>query len=246
MTLAGGDAVARSGELAAQCYLIAAETAEVPEAIKPVGSIADLHLLRSAIAHGINTARSSSMGRLFDAVSAILEIRQENTFEGECAIALENAARTFAETGSLTPYGSLHFKTVRSDDPRSEILIDQIGMFRQIAERAEAIAAFETGPLHMAHLTGAVAYAFHMAIAEMIAQVCTDLRAESGENTVVLSGGVFANRLLLQSAMTRLQEAGFDVFINSQVPANDGGICLGQAWIAGRTIARKGTSPFTC
>jgi hydrogenase maturation protein HypF len=65
----------------------------------------------------------------------------------------------------------------------------------------------------------------------MVLRVCEALRSKTGENNIALSGGVFANLLLLNDCATRLEDAGFEVYINREVPTNDSGICLGQAWL---------------
>jgi hydrogenase maturation protein HypF len=148
----------------------------------------------------------------------VLKLKTENSYEGECAIALENAAAKAQETG-VVPY-PLHFSIEYGE---FETIIDQIGILKDI------YAAVENGGG-----PEAIALGFHRAIAEMVLAVCTDIRLKSGENTVTLSGGVFSNLLLTQDCTARLQNAGFQVYLNSAVPTNDGGICLGQAWICGQ------------
>jgi len=239
--------------------------------------------LRSAIRSNINTQQSSSMGRLFDAVSAILNIRKENSYEAECAIALENEAARFAERLFLasdpinrskkpdfsvkldetssegakcdptsfegTKCDLIHFKI--DSTPEGKI-IDQVDLFHQIHAIMEQYGMRRNKPedtvdfadaadiadaddmknaAASADFTGALAYAFHQAIAGMVRTVCMEIRKESGENKIALSGGVFANLLLLQNCMEQLENEGFSVYINSEVPTNDGGICLGQAWL---------------
>jgi hydrogenase maturation protein HypF len=246
VTLCGGDLAARSARLASQCYIIAGEpgadegqavmesvndretviktenkerqaTGTAAGSTAATADSAEMDLLRSAIRHRVNTSRTSSMGRLFDAVSAVLGIRDENTFEAECAIALENAAAEFAENGRIgVESEAVHFDIATGPQ---ETVIDQVGLFNAIRSLVDRVEP------------GALAYAFHIAIAEMVRRVCLDIRDKTRENNIVLSGGVFANLLLLQECMRQLEDCGFRVHINAEVPTNDGGICLGQAWL---------------
>lgn len=169
--------------------------------------------IRTAIDQNINTIPSSSMGRLFDAVSALLRIRTFNSYEGECAIALENAAAAAVKEGK-SPL-SLAFSIKR----RGEILQADAGnIIRKLSAREYPAQEGALG--------------FHEAAARMICEICIRIREKTGEYHVALSGGVFSNRLLTGRASALLKEAGFHVFVNQQVPCNDGGISLGQAWIA--------------
>jgi len=213
VTLCGGDTAAKNAELVSNCYLIAAGEA---------ADSSETSAIRSAIANNINTQQFSSMGRLFDAVCAVLKLKTENSFEGECAVALENAAAAYEKSG-LEPY-RLKLK-INFDDTGIEI--DQIDLVKTVFSAVK----------HGAD-AGALALGFHRAITEMVLDVCGHIRKKSGENAVALSGGVFANLLLTEECARRLIEAGFEVYLNSAVPANDGGISLGQAWLC-RNIQRK-------
>ena len=79
-----------------------------------------------------------------------------------------------------------------------------------------------------------LAWQFHQDLADMTAESCERIRRDKGENAVCLSGGVFVNRVLLETCVQKLKERRFDVYWNRQVPCGDGGICLGQAWLAAR------------
>jgi hydrogenase maturation protein HypF len=207
ITLCGGDSAARNAALTADGYRFAAGERS--------GS-ARFPLVAAALAGQVNTFGCSSMGRLFDAAAAIFGIRQENSYEGECPIALENAAAEAAGK-KKKPY-PFSFELSRAAD--GCILADQTGFARQLLDAARRGADRE-----------AAALGFHRAVAAMVEQVCRIIRSESEENRVALSGGVFANRLLLQDCFDRLTEDGFQVYVNREVPSNDGGICLGQAWV---------------
>ena len=204
--LCGGDAAARNARATAACYLLSA-------GITPWDG--ESAMLGAALEQKINTARYSSMGRLFDAVSAVLGIRFENTYEGECAVALENEAAK-ADTRGVSPF-PLRFEISERDGCFE---IDQAGLLREIYRAAQSGAD-----------RGALALGFHHAAADMTVEVCRNIRRKTGENNIALSGGVFTNLLLTRDCLEKLRQEGFHVFINSAVPANDGGICLGQAYI---------------
>lgn len=207
--LCGGDSAAKNAEFTAYSYL---------NAVGKAVDNNDFKTLQAAIKNNINTFNSSSMGRLFDAVSAVLSIKTYNTYEGECAIALENCAADF-ETNGKEPY-PLHFEINYDSDIA---VVNQIDIIKDIFEASQNGVS-----------KGALALGFHKAIAKMVCEVCIHIRENSGENRVTLSGGVFANLLLTQFSVKLLENAEFEVYINSEVPTNDGGISLGQAWLCGQ------------
>jgi hydrogenase maturation protein HypF len=209
VTLCGGDAAAKNAELTADCYRYAAGRA---------CSNSEFDTVRAALAHGINSQKSSSMGRLFDAVSAVLKLKSENTYEGECAIALENAAAD-AEKNGIAPY-PLHFSILYGAKETTIDVLEMVGNIEDAAGNGISCSALALG--------------FHLAIVQAVCAVCADIRLKSGENAVALSGGVFSNLLLTQRCTEELQNAGFQVYLNEAVPANDGGISLGQAWLCGQ------------
>jgi [NiFe] hydrogenase maturation protein HypF len=214
VTLCGGDRASKDAGLTALCYLQAAgiETQDSRNVY-----------VKAVLENKINTFQCSSMGRLFDAVSAVLGIRSSNTYEGECAIALENAAAA-AQSAGISPY-PLDFEIRETG---SGYMIDQIKMIKEIYTAVESRAE-----------PGALALGFHFAVARMLADICRRIRSVSGENKAALSGGVFANLFLLQECRKLLGDGGFEVFLNSKVPCNDGGICLGQAWLCAQTAAKE-------
>ena len=131
------------------------------------------------IKNGINSVRSTSAGRLFDGMSALLGLCRESTFEGEAAMRLQYAAES------------------DQSDP-----INRLAM------------------------------AFHVGLAEFIAATCESARRSTGISTAALSGGVFQNALLLRLTADRLKSKHFRVLTHGLVPANDGGLALGQALCA--------------
>jgi len=206
VTLCGGDRASKDADLTALCYLQAAGV-EVQNDRSPV--------VRAALVNNINTFQSASMGRLFDAVSAILNIRMFNSYEGECAIALENAAAA-APISQTAPY-PLELELGMMD---SELVLNQVKLIQDIDLAAKSGVS-----------AGSLALGFHLAVARAVLTVCKQIRAQSGENKTAMSGGVFSNLLLTQECVKLLKEADFEVFLNHDVPCNDSGICLGQAWL---------------
>lgn len=213
VSLCGGDRAPRDASLTALCYRLACGEESADERAVWIGA---------ALRAGVNTCESSSMGRLFDAVSAVLGIRTQNTYEGECAIALENAAAA-AQAAGEAPYPL----TLTVEDTPDGLLLDQIGLMRDVIRAARGNAS-----------PAAVALGFHLALARAVLAVCVTLRVRSGERAVTLSGGVFGNLLLMEQCVCLLKADGFEVYINRETPCNDGGICLGQAWLCAQRAAQ--------
>nr|MCR5201658.1 Sua5/YciO/YrdC/YwlC family protein [Lachnospiraceae bacterium] len=158
-------------------------------------------LISKAIDNNINTVLSSSAGRLFDAVSALLNICHYNSYEGEAAIELEAMAHK-----SKNPFNL-------------ELKYDKI--FRNILEAVEQKVP-----------TCDIALGFINSLGDFIIAKCDEIRQETGCVNVALSGGVFQNRTLLSYVITGLEERNFRVYTNEKVPINDGGISLGQVYLA--------------
>jgi len=212
--LCGGDEAARNADLTAFCYLNAAGI-RMPHN--------DGDTLRAVLADGSRTWQTSSMGRLFDAVSSVLGICHVNSYEGECAVLLENAAAE-AEAAGIEPY-ELHF-AIHPD--REGITADAVRLLGDIYRAAENGCDRR-----------ALALGFHKAIVQMTVTLCRRIRDTSGENRVGLSGGVFANTILTEDCIRGLEKVDFEVYINQAVPTNDGGISLGQAWICGQKMKQE-------
>ena len=203
---------------------------------------------------GINTVQSTSAGRLFDAVSAILDIRKSSTFEGEASTSLQFAAEkwldaqkkkiagseNFAESGIITDYGEL--KSISDVAQKSVVeknnsinrnikadlyYLPTLSLVKEVAERKLAGENSNQLALH-----------FHRRLAGMIVSACEKAREETGINTVALSGGVYQNKLLLDYSVTMLEERGFHVLRHHLLPPNDGGISLGQAVAAMRSLQK--------
>ncbi|MEP6912040.1 MAG: carbamoyltransferase HypF [bacterium] len=169
--------------------------------------------LRSMVATRTNCPETSSMGRLFDAVSSLLGVRALVNYEGQAAIELEAIA-------------------ARDCSRAYEFKIGQNG---NIIEAHDVIRNAVEDLLD--HIPPSVVSArFHCGVARLIAAMAVKIREERKLNRVALSGGVFQNLLLLQQTSQMLRAAGFQVFTHSRVPTNDGGISLGQAAVANARI----------
>lgn len=169
-------------------------------------------VLAQMIAKKINSPLTSSLGRLFDAVAALIDLRDSVVYEGQAAIELEQVAASYR--GKLESY------------PFS--ITDQAPALLDVTPLIRAIVSDVQQGVSLAE----IAARFHYSIAALLAAACREARARSGLHTVALSGGVFQNRLLLEQLITLLEAQEFQVLINRRVPPNDGGISLGQAAIA--------------
>jgi hydrogenase maturation protein HypF len=167
--------------------------------------------ITSMAERGVNAPLSSSAGRLFDAVAALLGVRDTINYEGQAAVELEQLARVAGMPSSyparITP--GPPFTVAGSDLVRAA---------------AEDLLAGQPPDVISAR--------FHHGVADLIVAGCDLLRESSGLGTVALSGGVFQNLLLLGTVTGLLEAAGFRVLTHSRVPPNDGGISLGQAVVA--------------
>jgi hydrogenase maturation protein HypF len=208
--LPGGDASIRHPWRMALAVLHAAGC-EWSARLAPVQAAgeAERRLLGQQLDRNLNCVATSSMGRLFDAVAALAGVKQSITYEAEAAMNLEALA------GEAAGEDAMYAFTIRAGSPAR---IGWQGVVREIA--ADAIAGVSAA---------AIAARFHRGVAEMVAEACTRLRSEAAGNVVGLTGGVFQNALLLRLAIDELHHAGFEVLCHERVPANDGGLALGQA-----------------
>jgi hydrogenase maturation protein HypF len=152
---------------------------------------------------------SSGIGRLFDGISALMGVCDQNTFEGEAAIALE----AVAATGVVEDYPvDIKFREVMEVDFSPAIL----GIIRDMRDVRDR---------------GVISAKFHNTVITAIWRVVEKLSSLHGITDIVLCGGVFQNLYLLERTVGRLRSAGMSVFIHDTVPTNDAGISLGQAYI---------------
>jgi hydrogenase maturation protein HypF len=213
--LPGGDAATRHPYRIALAWLHHLGIAWHPN-LPCVGAATDseLEFLATQLQNRVNTPPTSSMGRLFDAVASLLGLCHHVTYEAEAACLLESAAHAGTSFGCGDARSGYPFE-LRPDgvDPRpvlEAILIDQ--------QRGATIPE--------------MAARFHHGVASMVDEACQMLREAHGVRRVALTGGVWQNLLLLRLSVQRLEQAGFEVLLHHKVPANDGGLALGQAAVA--------------
>ncbi len=201
----GADAAVRSPWRMALAYLDAAYEGAIPPGLGVVQRNRDRwDAVLSVSRSGLNAPPTSSAGRLFDAVSSLLGIRDEVTYEGQAAIELEYAADP-TESGSYpVPF-----------------VDGQLQISALVRALAEDLLSGVPVPV--------LAARFHNSLADAVLTVCQRLGAVHDLSTVALSGGVFQNALLVTRCLNRLEPAGFTVLTHRQVPPNDGGISLGQS-----------------
>ena len=166
----------------------------------------------------INAVMSTSAGRLFDAVSAILGIRRQSSFEGEASTALQFAAEAYEQKQT--------FELSEKQNIRQGVIVDSEGC---CILNTEALVQYIVEAKLQGADSGTLAYLFHQTLAELIVAACIEARESSGRKKVALSGGVFQNRLLLRLTEERLTQEGFEVLRHHMIPPNDGGIAIGQA-----------------
>ncbi len=214
--LPGGDAAVRQPWRMALSYLRDAFGGQIPDQCFQGIEEKQVALVDTMLARRIQTVETSSCGRLFDAVAALLGLASEVTFEGQAAIALEAAA----ETG-----------------------IDDCYEF-EIEEGEPAVLDFRpvivsiVKDISSGRRVGEISARFHNTLSAAICEVCSRIGSRDAVNRVCLSGGSFQNLYLLGRTVVELRRRSFDVFLHAQVPANDGGLSLGQAVVANEHLRR--------
>jgi hydrogenase maturation protein HypF len=217
LPLPGGEAAIRRPYRTALAYLAAlfgsiptlAFVDEIPHT--------ERQLTLRMIERKINTPLTSSCGRLFDAVAAIIGLRTQVTYEAQAAIEWEAVSYTESPDGVIYPF------TIGNAQVRLGPLLAAV-----VSDTQQRVPA------------GVIGQRFHHTLVEIVRTVCEQIRQKEGLTMVALSGGCWQNRLLLSATISRLQETGFSVYVHHQVPANDGGLSLGQAVVA---AARLGAYP---
>ena len=173
----------------------------------------EFDIIKDQVAKEINTPVTSSMGRLFDAVAALIGVRGIIQYEAQAAIELEMTAYDASNETNHYP--------LASEERNGVIIIKVYDLLAAIVKDVE-----------MSVSKAVIAARFHNTVAQMILENCQKLSAKTELNKVALSGGVFQNRLLLRKTVPLLESKGFEVYTHRQVPCNDGGISLGQVVIA--------------
>jgi len=208
MKLLGGDSSIKDNQKTATCYLLQAGLEEsVTDKRKPI--------ITAALKSSIPTFSTSSMGRLFDCVSSILNLCDYSHYEGEGAILLENAAATAIKENISPVKMSFEFQTA---DEVIKIDIKPIlnALIQGITQK-QAITALALG--------------FHIAVSDMVLKAVNLISQKENIQDIALSGGVFQNAILLQRCKMLLTNRGYNVYTNTKVPTNDGGLALGQIYI---------------
>ena len=228
--LPGGAASVRDARRNAFALLSELSLLEHPGAARLLDSLDEQtrSVTATMIERGINSPRTSSMGRLFDAAAAILGICDKATYEGEPAIELEAAAWRALSSESACPAGNIAgFSVTESSRPDACHVLNSRSLIEALLEGTRAgTAAYR------------LALDFHIAIARSSARIAREICAREGIDTVALSGGVFMNRLLLQLLTRELKSMGLTVLVPHSVPVNDGCIAYGQAAVARTRLAQ--------
>jgi hydrogenase maturation protein HypF len=207
----------------------------------------ELRIIQQQIDSRINCPQTSAGGRLFDAVSALLGVRERVSYEAQAAIELEMAAQNTSSKLQISnlksPVSSLQSLISAHSYPfdieEVESVADGVGAGKvrliRLRRLFDALLADRRGGMDV----GEMAYRFHVTVAEMMGSTCEQIAQETGLGTVALSGGCFQNRLLLELVVPRLEQVGLGVLVHRQVPCNDGGISLGQAAIANFALGQQ-------
>jgi hydrogenase maturation protein HypF len=213
--LPGGDAAIRKPARMALAHLWQAGI-EWEIELPPVDAIcsSERSTLLGMLKHHINSPLTSSMGRLFDAASALVGVRQEATYEGQAAIEFEATADPHENSSYVFDIQNDTF------DP-APVWQSMLADWRQGTRLATISARFHNG------------------VADLAQILCEKIRADHHVSTVALSGGVWQNRYLLERTLSRLNSSNFNVLVHRSVPTNDGGIALGQIMIAAQAINGK-------
>ncbi|HEY4691446.1 MAG TPA: carbamoyltransferase HypF [Anaerolineae bacterium] len=214
--LPGGDAATRHPYRVALSYLHQAGI-EWTGDLAPVvaASPAERAAIARQIESGLNTLPTSSVGRLFDALSSIAGVRQSANYEGQAAIEFEALA-------DAAERGEYEFEVIRRTEAAGS---------NQFSVSAVPVIRAAVNDVRAGVPAPVISARFHNGLAAMLRDVCLALREERGLNEVALSGGVFQNVTLLKRVLDLLRAANFTVYTHRIVPPNDGGLALGQAMV---------------
>lgn len=228
--LVGGDTSAKQADLTLYSYMLEARERgldveaffhEKEVSCANASEKSNLKLQEMAWKQNINTTYSSSMGRLFDAASALLDICHYNSYEGECAIKLEQ----MAHKGEEMLVELAGHKNIDDIYNVSYSNIDGVWQADSAKLLADLYYLKEDYPKEI------LAYMFHYVIASAIVELTEKICKQNDVMQIALSGGTFINRILLHEVTNRLRKKGKEIFINEKVPCGDGGIALGQMYL---------------
>ncbi len=185
-------------------------------------SAKSLSLLVQMLEQGINSPLTSSCGRLFDGVAALLGLRSHAQYEGQAAMELEGLAWSVCEhPDAVNALFSSQYEVHLASGHEAR-LVDVCPMIRQLLKDRDSEIA-----------RGEIAWEFHCWLADSACELIKEAAEKTGLSTVVLSGGCMQNRLLLILLFNLLEGAGFAVYTGEKIPVSDGGIAFGQAYIGG-------------
>jgi hydrogenase maturation protein HypF len=223
LPLPGGEAAIRRPYRTALAWL-QASLGEIPD-LPFLHSISkeEMGVVCRMAARGTNTPLTSSCGRLFDAVSALLDVCGRSTYEGHAAVSLEMLAGDLRGSGCSSHYPFFIERQGGGSVVRLDPLLKAIVGELKAGRRPREISAV-----------------FHTTLARMVVEMCERMREETGLKAVALSGGCFQNRTLLGLTLDPLSERGFQVLLHRRVPCNDGGLSLGQAVVASQRFKEEG------
>ena len=216
--LPGGDAAVRQPWRMALSYLRDAFGGQIPDQLRCFEGVEEkqVALVETMLARRIQTVETSSCGRLFDAVSTLLGLAPEVSFEGQAAIALEAAA----DPGV---YDSYEYGIEEGEPAILDFRPVIVSIAKDISSGRRA---------------GEISARFHNTLSAAIGEVCSRIASREAMRRACLSGGSFQNLYLLGRTVVELRRRGFEVFLHAQVPANDGGLSLGQAVVANDQLRR--------
>ncbi len=224
--MTGGDMAAKSAAISLAAYVnVACNRGLLDETVWKLSCFRrqDIKLVKAALNNNMNTIKTTSMGRFFDAVCALLDIHYDNDYEGQCACYLEAAAQRAV----------MRKMCVSNLDIEGKVLELKIYYYngKYMIDGVQFIA-----DLYYAKQAGILkeklALAFHLALCEACVKICMSYCNKNNVKQVVLSGGTFYNKILLKNIYEKLSNNHIQVYINEKVPCGDGGLALGQAYLA--------------
>lgn len=212
--LPGGDAGVENPYRMALSHLWSADISWDSD-LPPVAACSprELAILRHQIETSFGCRDTSSMGRLFDAISAIAGVRQNVAYEAQAAIELEGVSRGIDSCGE-------HYVFGHGEDASGSWVADPATVIRAVVRDLRAGVP-----------AGVIGARFHEGVAQLIVTWARAARVVSGVDDVALTGGVFQNPLLLKRSRVLLRECGFRVLTHRQLPPNDGGLAYGQVLV---------------
>ncbi len=230
VAMPGGERAIREPWRMAAAYL--ADAGRGVSSLSDQVPVSSLRTVEMMIARRLNAPVTTSAGRLFDAVAAMSGVRSQVSYEGQAAIELEWLASAVAADGF---YSFDLADATGGEATRDGLVLDMRPMIVEVA-----------GDVRRGISPAVIGRRFHSTIVEAIARVCGRLRAKTGVDAVVLSGGVFLNALLTEESVARLTREGFRVYRHRHVPPNDGGLSLGQLAVAAAWQTNEGGGNVPC